>query len=163
MSRRMMLAAASEWMSATIENRLMVHARFPSTGSNTFHHFSSFRNFVSHSRTFCDCFLSIGSPGAYQLGSFTANKLTPPWFSHTSQAFMSFIAFYISFSLSFFVFLSLFEAKEFFECAVQPNWDKVYDIAMLISAFLKSSGFKISHQNVIWDGQHDTTPRTVFV
>ena len=78
MSRRMMLAAASEWMSATIENRLMVHARFPSTGSNTFHHFSSFRNFVPPLAHFVIAFLALAALVRTSLGPLLPiNSLLP--------------------------------------------------------------------------------------
>ena len=78
MSRRMMLAAASEWMSATIENRLMVHARFPSTGSNTFHHFSSFRNFVLPLAHFAIAFLALAALVRTSLGPLLPiNSLLP--------------------------------------------------------------------------------------
>ena len=78
MSWRMMLAAASEWMSATIENRLMVHARFPSTGSNTFHHFSSFRNIVPPLAHFVIAFLALAALVRTTLGPLLPiNSLLP--------------------------------------------------------------------------------------
>ena len=105
MSRRMMLAAASEWMSATIENRLMVHARFPSTGSNTFHHFSSFRNFVPPLAHFVIAFLALAALVRTTLGPLLPINSLLPDFPTPAKPSCLFIAFYISFSLFFCLFV----------------------------------------------------------
>ena len=105
MSRRMMLAAASEWMSATIENRLMVHARFPSTGSNTFHHFSSFRNFVPPLAHFVIAFLALAALVRTSLGPLLPINSLLPDFPTPAKPSCLFRAFYISFSLFFCLFV----------------------------------------------------------